>query len=446
MLKSAAVYGEDAVPLNLSKRHMFSSFGLNMWTGDFPLDKHYELLRQLHVGAVRISITPNIDAPRLTNARSEMELEEVIKNQGSDAWRKSLAQFGNRSRELKLEVHVVFFSTPAPWRSDRPRRGNPSKVDRFADPSHIATEANWIAAVLKSADKLGLTVSLVEIANEPNGPWNTLYTPDEYADLLIRTKGALSKAGLNSIKVEGPGTSKLSAVSEYLSVLKKRAVISQLQAVSGHDWDSSDGSRSLGAKPLDEVLTSLNVDLPINITEFSDPSPRWGEAPFKTLPKQRGPDNGADSLGFALSVAAEGLRLIGDGAAEIFLWELEDETWEGQSFGLIGVDGQQRPLAGALVATIGQIPQGSIVTGATLDNVAFVAATLNSSAVLCGVNTADTEIRASFQLPSEALARRHMKIVSYPEPRSVRVNVSEATSEASVVVPPLTAFSVTWSH
>ena len=44
-------------------------------------------------------------------------------------------------------------------------------------PDHIGDEAAWIVAVLLSARRQGVPVSFVEVANEPDGTWNTpLYT------------------------------------------------------------------------------------------------------------------------------------------------------------------------------------------------------------------------------------------------------------------------------
>jgi len=441
LLTTAAMAG-DRSSFELVNPHPFSRFGINMWVGDFPLERQIQFLEQLNVKAVRISITASVDSETLAKARTEADIEELIESEGTETWRESLAAFGKQSRDMGLEVHVVFYSTPAAWRTDRQRAGDQSKVDRFADPTHIVDNATWIAASLSVATKLGLKTDFVEIANEPDGRWNTFYTPEQYADLLLSVRSALKKVGLDTVRIEGAGSSKLSADADYIETLQKRSEISLLAALSGHDY-MIDGAPSEGATPLEKSREALNATLPVHITEFSDASPRWGEAPFKTLPSKRGPDNGADSLAFGLGVAAEGLRLIADSASEIFLWELEDESWEGQSYGLIDINGHTRPLLGALRATVARIPTDSQVTGLKMDDAAFVFSKSNSGIALSGVNPEEKTIVVSLKLGS-ALNMSRMKLFCFPEDRQVSVKMASDKAETLLSVPPLTAFSVAW--
>lgn len=405
------------VMLDLSNSHVFAGLGVNMWTSsDLPIKKRDTLISTLNIRAVRVSLTPKSEPLNLVSTNSVEDVIERINTRADNQWRQSVQNFALEARRLNLQVHAVFYSTPEPWRIDIPRGNNSTKIDRFAAPQFILKEANWITAVLEVAKQLGVDVSHVEIANEPDGSWNTKYDPDEYAELLLKTRRLLDSNGLSRVKIEGPGTSKISLSGTYLSTLKQRRQLSLLGAVSAHDWDTANGSLSEGATPVVSAMRRAGADLPLIITEYNDANPKWGQSPFETNPAKRGAHNGADSIEFGIASAAEALRLLSDGANQIFLWELEDQSWEGQSYGLVDTHGSRRPVAEAMKASVSQINPGSNIVGVKLDHGAVITASESTDDwVLIAANPGENPLKFQVELKGAHFHSGDIQVTYYPE-------------------------------
>jgi hypothetical protein len=62
-------------------------------------------------------------------------------------------------------------------------------------------------------------------------------------------------------------------------------------------------------------------------------------------------------------VLGEVLKLVADGANLLSYWQAEDPSWTQDSFGLLNVDGQRKPVATALQMFSQLVPSGCDVAG-----------------------------------------------------------------------------------
>jgi hypothetical protein len=262
---------QNLITLDFSRAHLFKGFGLNIWAkSDHPATLRDELLRDVNAMAIRVSLTPDIDLSEVDEPTTVEGLLQLIRRSAPANWFVNLHNLGEECRRLNLEVHAVFYSTPPPWRLERIGR---KRVERTADPRHIADEANWVVAVLLIAREFGIETRYVEIANEPDGSWNTRYTPAQYVELVHSVRFELMRNNLLSTEIEGPGTSLLSKAAPYLSELERSRVSGEIGAISAHDWDTASSSAPFGATVLVDAIDSALAGLPVHITEYNEVSP-----------------------------------------------------------------------------------------------------------------------------------------------------------------------------
>lgn len=434
---------QNLITLDFSRAHLFMGFGLNMWAkSDHPTALRDELIRDVNATAVRVSLTPDINLSEVDEPTTVPSILQVIRRSAPADWVASLRDLGEECRRLDLEVHAVFYSTPPRWRLERTGR---TRVERSADPRHIADEANWVVAVLLAARELGIETRYVEIANEPDGTWNTRYTPVQYVELVRSVKSELVRNNLLTTEIEGPGTSVLSAAAPYLLELERSRASGEIGAISAHDWDTASNPAPFGAAALVGAIDSALAGLPVHITEYNEISSKWSSPPFSTGPKQRGGRNGGDTTEFGIAAAAEGLKLLGDGANEIILWEAEDISWENQSFGLLDMDGKRRPSAEAVLATFAHLPHNVPVTGSVVDGTVVVVGKLPLGLMVMVANPNDRAVRIAVAVRGRAIPRQVTDLRSFPPPApsTLVITPEVAAQRITLALPPRTVASFT---
>jgi hypothetical protein len=285
LFPAGGVTAQNLVTLDFSRAHLFKGFGLNMWAkSDHPATLRDKLIRDVTATAVRVSLTPDIDLSEVDQPTTVAGILQVIRRSAPANWAASLRGLGEECRRLNLEVHAVFYSTPAPWRLERTGR---TRIERTADPRHIADEANWVVAVLLVARELDIEARYVEIANEPDGTWNTQYTPAQDVELVRSVKSEVVRNNLLTTDIEGPGTSVLSKAAPYLLELERSRAASEIGAVSAHDWDTASNPAPSGAATLVGAIDGALAGLPVHITEYNEVKPtllHW--APAARRPKR----------------------------------------------------------------------------------------------------------------------------------------------------------------
>src|SRR5260370_15875649 len=148
------------------------------------------------------------------------------------------------------------------------------------------------------ARELGIETRYVEIANEPDGTWNTQYTPAQYVELVRSVKSELVRNNLLTTDIEGPGTSVLSNAAPYLLELQRSRAASEIGAVSAHDWDTASNPAPFGAAALVGAIGSALAGLPGHIAAYNEDRAQWSTPPFSTGPKERGGRNRGDTPQF----------------------------------------------------------------------------------------------------------------------------------------------------
>jgi hypothetical protein len=441
LFPAGGVTGQNLVTLDFSRAHLFKGFGLNIWAkSDHPAALRDELIRDANATAVRVSLTPDIDLSEAEEPTTVPSILQVIRRSAPAHWAASLRDLGEECRRLNLEVHAVFYSTPPRWRLERPGR---TRLERTADPRHIADEARWVVAVLLMSRELGIETNYVEIANEPDGSWNTLYTPVQYVELVRSVKSELVRNNLLTTEIEGPGTSVLSKTAPYLLELERSRASSEIGAISAHDWDTASNPAPLGAAALIGAIDSALAGLPVHITEYNEVSAKWSSPPFSTGPKQRGGRNGGDTTEFGIAAAAEGLKLLGDGANEIILWEAEDMSWEHQSFGLLDMDGKLRPSAEAVLATFAKLPRNIPVTGSVADRTVVRAGKSPLGLIVMVANPSDRGVRIWVAVRDRTLPTQVTDLRSFPTPAPGTFGIisESAAQRIALALPPATVVS-----
>jgi len=317
------------------------------------------MLRALHVRDVRVSVIAPVRNDRLVDHASVQELLAAMQANETPDGTRILRRFRAEMNTLGVSMDFVYWQMPRKWSQSF---GPPGHRQWRSIPAHIADYAHWIAAELLFARGFGLRPAAVELTNEPDGGWNTFFTPRQYGELVLRTRRAMDENGLHGILIEGPGTSKVHSIGPYLAELISTGRLALLGRVSVHDYDTIAFPAPAGLSGLPPGLQSRLGTLPIFVTEFSSTRPEWRQPPYDTdLSERGGAHSAADSLPYAVSVAGEAVQLISDGAASVYVWQLEDPGWAHDSFGMLDVNGRARPVATALASIFATVPTGATV-------------------------------------------------------------------------------------
>jgi hypothetical protein len=166
--------------------------------------------------------------------------------------------------------------------------------------------------------------------------------------LLFAVRSTLDRYGLAGVGIEGPGVGSASTVEAYTQVLERTRHISLLTQLSWHDLDTVRRPEPAGFAGVPLRLLANAHQLPIEITEFSSESPQWDREPYDAGPRTRSDNNASNSPDFGISVVAEAIKLIADGANSMSYWQAEDPAWTQDAFGLLNENGERKPVATAL--------------------------------------------------------------------------------------------------
>jgi hypothetical protein len=341
----AQVLAQGQITFDLGSAHEFAGFGLQIWPQTDHRAERDALLRDLNVRWIRFSITPEVPADQLKGHMSVTEVLNVITKNENQQQADMLRQFREELNALKIQCHLVLWQMPPPWCISV--HGNDGKERLHVDPGHIADFSNWIVAHLLYLKRFGIAPVAIELINEPDGVSNSNYTPEEYDSLLCSAKANLNEHGLK-IGIEGPGVSTGFSIGPYLEELERTGHISSLQQLSWHDYDTAKHPEPAGFAGVPLSLLSRTHGLPLVVTEFTSMSPRWSQPPYDAGPETRSENNASKSGEFAISATGEALKLIADGANQIFFWQAEDPSWTQDAFGLLDETGKPKPVANAL--------------------------------------------------------------------------------------------------
>ncbi len=366
---SQAQAATQAVTFDLGRTTAFAGFGVSTWMASPHVAARDALLRALHVRFIRASLpglVPDAQLPAHVSVADMTRLIDANESPGTDAL---VRGFGAELQALNIRLDVIFWGMPGPW-----THGN-AQV-HLADPAHLADEANSMTAQILYLHRMGIPPAAVELTNEPNGVWNTQYTPAQYVTLLQLTRRAFDAAGLSVIGIEGPGTSGRPA--DFMHALVASGATGDLSQYSFHEYDTRTGIEPAGLSVSIDAALQGAPTKPIAITEFSSANPRFHGDP---IDPSFDPDYG-------VSVTGEAVQLLEDGANTLLVWHLEDLPWMTSNSGLLSRTGQVKPMALALETVFGASSPGDGVArpAVALAQVPMVAFVRPGDLVLCAVN------------------------------------------------------------
>jgi hypothetical protein len=362
----------DHLVFDFSKAHNFAGLGAHIWLNPTQKEARDAVYKDLHMRFLRTDVYAKIPENQIKGHMSVEELLTLTKKNDSPLFHTREVSFQQEIQSLGAELHLISWQMPESWRKD-----SADHKRRYTNPEHIADYANLVVARILYARELGFKPTCIELTNEPDGDWNTLYTPEQYDALVVACRTTMNKHQLQDIKIEGPGIGLgggTDHVANYLDAVRKNGHGSMLGLVSAHDYDIS---RVASKWPrLNFILPAIQAfHRPLNLyyTEFGNSSHCWGQPPFAGGVKYRCDNNGVDTPDFGVTSGGDALKLLAEGANGLFIWELADETWGKGSRGVISIKGERKPLYDGLQILFATLPWDVPVVGGSKDNSQLIA-------------------------------------------------------------------------
>lgn len=412
---SGAAAGERTVSTtyDFDDAHAFTGLGSNVWATSENAAARDRVLGELNMRSVRLgSGRPVVPPDRLAAAGDSVDgILGLFRELVLPATRTNSERLAAVLNERGITHHLVVWAMPAPWAIVE-TTGCPDNATKcvYANSDRIGEFANYVTAEVLFALELGLPVELIEIGNEPDGYWNTLFTPEQYAETVRVARATLDAHGLEHIGIQGPGTGTQRNALPYLEALVDSGAIDELAAISVHSYDTSYTDRCDERECLEtpvglseEFQTAWNrlgLDMTLNITEYTNRDrATWNSPPYDCEDGSAGAGrrNGVCGLNtpeYALWLATEGLKLVADGANSIIQWELTDQSWNPVNWGIVRRDGSVRPSYHAFSTFQTQMGHAtSVVRGSTSDRDTVTAAfRVGAKVVVVISNLTDDEV------------------------------------------------------
>ncbi len=358
---AAGQAAEQSLRFDPAHAHEFTGLGTQVWASpDFAAERD-QVMRALQIRWVRLGVGPRLEEAELADHMSVADILALVERAAARPIDRQVAAryraFAEEARGLGLRLHFVMWAPPRRWMTRFTWQG--ATLWRLGE-DHFADYANYVAAQLVYAAGNGLHAEAIEFVNEPN-TYDAEFKPPVYDRELVLVREAMDRAGFRDVGIEGPGTSQTYAAVRYLEELHRSGHLALLRAVSVHDYDTVKLPEPAG---LSGLPAGLAGHLPVVVTEFGDLALRFDRPPYGGGASQRGQGNAADSAAFAVATTAEALRLIGDGAEAVAVWQLQDLNWGKGSWGLLDLAGRARPSVAALATVFAAIPAGARAIGA----------------------------------------------------------------------------------
>jgi hypothetical protein len=138
------------------------------------------------------------------------------------------AAFGAAANASNMQVLVAGGAMPE----------NYLAANKVFSESRVDDAAQVWSAVVNQLVRAGLSLSLVELSNEPNGHWNTYIEPAVWARLACAAQAALVARGMGTVGISGPGTS-LGTSESYFAALKQQGALKCVATLSVHSWEDT---------------------------------------------------------------------------------------------------------------------------------------------------------------------------------------------------------------
>jgi len=279
-----------------------------------------------------------------------------------------------------------------------------------------------------------INIEYVELMNEPDsrGAWSTGIIPEQYNELVKILRHKLDSADLNMVGIVGSGPASMWRFPDYAKALDAEGV-SSLAAFSTHAW-GTDGSRTDTIADPGQYTFNTTVKNFINPCNEKSPSkPKFvteystHETTFENHTYPHGDRYGewnpdfvepnysvTNTMGYALRCYTNTLALLNAGAEAPFFWQANDEPTESnppgyegskrKAWGLVDLDGNEKPVFQALKTIYPKIPVGAkvLLPPDHSGEVLYTGAFSTEDKIIIGIsNESDAENIARINLASE---------------------------------------------
>jgi hypothetical protein len=341
--------------LDFATGHAWAGLGTQVWLQQTQPEA-VQMLRDMNARYARIALLPNrLPVDRLQPGMTVAQIAPVLAAAIEPKHAQQVDAYRDLAARLSLRTHLVFWHMPEEWEDTRQQKAGSHPSAHFARDDRIGDWANLAVACMAWLRGRGIVLDAVELTNEPHGAWDTKFTPAQYADLVLKARVAMDAAGLEGVKIDGPGTG-VRNFDEFREALEARHAMPALGYITAHAYQSAEQMADGSATGYAGFLGQGRFG-PIVITEFGVKKHNADEA---------GAEGDLDlaSPRYAVNAAAEALLLIGRGATSAFYWQLQDRESSKKEHGLLDPAGRRRPVAAAVAALFGHLPPGGTAAAA----------------------------------------------------------------------------------
>jgi len=341
----------------------YSGYGIGIHASDVIYSKAFD---DLNPHYVRMEFGPRWDKIKEqipTGKQVEDYVAYLERNYNADSPdRLAGAQYSNQFlRDRNIEIIKTHFELPHHWRA---QDGSELFLSK-----HIEDLARFHTAHLLYLKKNGVQIHYMELANEPDGPWNGHIPGKDYGQLLKRCDELFEKHQLGDVKILGPGLTFLSLHNHnppYFEGIKEVGA-QHLDGWSTHVWDEVAYTNSLPEytygiwKPFLAKIQELDPERkkPLFVTEYASEITQFGDNTWKS-PRQQVTDTVVDSWHHAVRVIANSITHLNRGANALVLYRLSNTHWHQTGWGIIQPQSPEKfeakPIYQAIQECLSQLP------------------------------------------------------------------------------------------
>ncbi len=222
---------------------------------------------------------------------------------------------------------------------------------------------NWLDTI-RQLNAQSCRPHFIELVNEPD---YFGVSPSAYAKLAELVRGKLHVAGYPDIQIVGPGLTHVGEdnFKKYYDLLDGPACAA-LSVWTTHAWEDAypDGSGNVSiterrGKEFAALCRLRSPDKPIWYTEYATRQTRFHGTKYPHPDFESENYCASFTMPYAIRVFENALAILNAGANVPFYWCSADYPDSKKQWGLIGPEGEKKPVYFALKALFGNVPPGS---------------------------------------------------------------------------------------
>lgn len=344
----------------------FDGFGIGIHPGDVIYPEAFDALDLEYVRLEFGPVWADVPEPIPEDATDDAMLAYIRRNYNADAPDRldGAKRAHDFLRARGIQLILIHFELPYQWRV-------PDGNGRF-DAAHIEDLARFYTAHLRFLQSNGIELDYIELANEPDGHWNGHLPPEDYARLVQTCARQFAAAGLEDLKILGPGLAFLNLHGQtpaYLHALEVSGADQFLDAWSTHTWDEVEFQKSrveyaYGVwQPFLDGIQGMDLERtkPLFVTEYGSDVLQFADRHYAS-PRDNTTGTVLDSWDYALRVIANSIAHLNRGANALVLYRLSNAHWHGTGWGTLQPTSpgtfEKKPVFRALETFMADLPVG----------------------------------------------------------------------------------------